>query len=366
MTRNSRWTGVVALALMLGGAPASSPAQFYGGGYWGGGYGGGGQTVAGNAAQGAAAYAMGAGRYNVETAQANSINADTAMRWNQYVYNSRIEGAKVYHERLARDDKRGRANGEAVRLRLRNNPDSVDIAKGDALNVALDELIDPKVFPKATYAGGKVTLGGSMIRDIPFAYASAAISVSAHQLMEGGPPACLKTPAFAADRARIKPVADELRKQGAETGQHDPATIEQLKGMILALRAQGRGDLPEELEGASGRREVPQVGQWAALDAGDARRQRPARRGREPPRGYPGRPPGLHGRLQPPIRGRRDPPPARDLSVAPTDAGQAPRRRRLARGDLAGRPRDRPRGPRRSLRQPRLPARREAPAPAPK
>src|SRR6185312_5754125 len=82
VTWNYRWIGAVAVALSLAGSPAK--AQFYGGGYWGAGYAGG-QTIQGSALQGAGAYAMGVGRYNVETAQARSINADTAMRWNQYM-----------------------------------------------------------------------------------------------------------------------------------------------------------------------------------------------------------------------------------------------------------------------------------------
>src|SRR4051794_25858537 len=93
VTCNFRWIGAIALVLAL--ASGSARAQpIYGGGYggyWGAGYGGGGgQTVQGSVAQGMGMYAMGAGQYNVQTAQARAINTNTAMQWNQYIYNSRI------------------------------------------------------------------------------------------------------------------------------------------------------------------------------------------------------------------------------------------------------------------------------------
>ena len=154
MTRRLGWTATLAATLFL--MTSTSHAQpIYGGGYggyWGGG-GGGGQTVQGSIAQGMGVYAAGAGAYNMETAQARSINAATAMQFNQYVYQSKVESEKVYHDKLARDKDRGAKNADAVRLRLSDNPTSVDIAKGDALNVALSEISDPKIFPKAVYYG---------------------------------------------------------------------------------------------------------------------------------------------------------------------------------------------------------------------
>ena len=89
MSRNTGRTVVLAATLLLIGAQARAQ-YFYGPGYWGGGYGGygygGAQTAAGNAARGAGVLAAGMGRYNAETAQARSLNVDTAMQFNQYVY----------------------------------------------------------------------------------------------------------------------------------------------------------------------------------------------------------------------------------------------------------------------------------------
>ncbi len=139
-------------------------------------------------AAGAGMYAMGAGRYNVETAQANSINAATAMEWNQYMYASRVEAARIWHEKSSRLDAKEKGNYSAIQNRLRNNPTAVDIANGSALNIILNDLTDPKLYKNSVYYGNKVKVGGEMIRDIPFQYASAGISTSVHQLTQGARP----------------------------------------------------------------------------------------------------------------------------------------------------------------------------------
>jgi hypothetical protein len=120
----------------------------------------------------------------------------------------------------------------------------VDIDRGNALNVALDELLDPKVFQKATYYGHKVKLGGETIRDIPFQYAAAAITTSMDQLVKGGPPDILKTDAFATDREALKKVAAELRQQNEEKGSFDPATLEQGRQILKAARAKVEATIP--------------------------------------------------------------------------------------------------------------------------
>src|SRR4051794_18981466 len=130
MTRNYRWIGAVVIAVALCQAAAPAEAQFYGGGYWG----GGGGTVAGNALQGAGMAAMGAGRYNVDTAQARAINAETALQWNQYMYQAKVEGERIYNERMARDQKRSQENIKAHEARLRTAPNEYDITTGNALN----------------------------------------------------------------------------------------------------------------------------------------------------------------------------------------------------------------------------------------
>jgi len=189
-------------------------------------------------------FAMGLGRYNLDTAEANAIDADTMKRWNQYIYNSRIEAARNYRERVARQDRNRRDNSEAIRLRLRNEPNQVDITSGNALNVSLDEVNDPRLFPKAVYYGARSKVGGDSIRDIPFSYASAAISTSVNHLVQGPPPASLRRPEFAADLDAIKAIAVELKTQSEELGEDKPETIRKAKDLIQALRTKVEATLP--------------------------------------------------------------------------------------------------------------------------
>ncbi len=94
-------------------------------------------------------------------------------------------------EKLGRDRAQTNQAADQIRDRLRNNPERADIYRGDALNAALDEINDPRVYSKALQ-GGQVKIGGKTIRNIPFQKASAAITMSIHQLVKGGPPKALQ------------------------------------------------------------------------------------------------------------------------------------------------------------------------------
>ena len=145
--------------------------------------------------------AMGMGYYNQQTAVANSINTDTVMRWNQYVYESQMNANRLHHGKLALERYNNIKDVEKVRKRLRDNPEQADIYRGDALNVALDEINDPRVYAKAL-EGAKVKVGGETIRNIPFQSASAAITMSIHQITRGKPPALLMTARVRSPTAR--------------------------------------------------------------------------------------------------------------------------------------------------------------------
>jgi hypothetical protein len=239
------WITLAALTL----AGGSAQAQFYGGGYWGGGYGGyggAGSTAQGSILQGQSMYAMGMGRYNVETAQARSINSNTAMRWNQYMYQSQLESNRIYHEHEQAKQARGKADYKAIKDRLRDNPTSADIASGAALNRAMEELVNPKVFEKAVYYGHKMKIGGDSIRKIPFQYASAGISASAYQLTHGGAPKVIKEDEkFAADREKLRALAAEIRKEGEELGSPKPETIKRAKEQLMATKAKVEASFPQ-------------------------------------------------------------------------------------------------------------------------
>lgn len=254
MFKNRRW--ILGFALVA--AAAGSPAQaqygryLYPRGYadygWTGWGGGGASTVQGDVARGLGVMAAGAGAYNEQTAAARSVNADTAMRWNQYVWQSQQEANRRYHAKLAQQQLGNSQAREKIYSRLRDNPEPGDIYRGDAMNVALDEVTRPNVyFRKLKGASAKVA--GTAIRAIPFQYASAAITTSVAQLTQGGPPASLKTEAFAADRAKLRELAAQLRKQNEEQGQYDPATLAQAQETIHAVRMKVEKTLPRNTKG---------------------------------------------------------------------------------------------------------------------
>jgi len=96
--------------------------------------------VQGSIAQGMGALAVGAGQYNQQTAVARSINANTAMQWNQYMYLSQQEANRREYLRMARRQRRDSTSGDLVHKRLLENPTAEDSADGDALNVNADSV----------------------------------------------------------------------------------------------------------------------------------------------------------------------------------------------------------------------------------
>ncbi len=234
----------MALALALSQGTAAQAQWGYPGGYGGYGWGGwGGQTAQGDIARGLGAYAAGAGYYNQQTAVANSINTDTVMRWNQYVWDSQMNLNRMRQERLAKERAQTNLSADQIRNRLRNNPERADIYRGDAMNAAFDEINDPRVYTKALKEG-QVKIGGQIIRNIPFQSATAAISMSIHQLVKGGPPPVLMKPEFAQERETIKTLGQQLRQQIEEGKEPDKATIGKMLAAINAAETKADQILP--------------------------------------------------------------------------------------------------------------------------
>ena len=103
MLRRLRWAAAAAVLLATGGvadAQLSYPPGY--GGYGWGGWGGGAHTAGGDQARGMGVFAAGAGTYNLNTAQARSINANTAMQWNQYIYSPPWRPARSTAQKQAR------------------------------------------------------------------------------------------------------------------------------------------------------------------------------------------------------------------------------------------------------------------------
>jgi hypothetical protein len=243
MNRRAVTAGALAFALAAFQGAWAQAQWGYPGGYGGWGWGGWGATTAqGDMARGLGVYAMGAGIYNQQTAVANSINTDTVMRWNQYVYESQKEANRLHHGKLVQQRQLVNTTADQVRERLRNNPEPRDVYQGDALNVAMEEINDPRVYSKAL-EGGKVKVGSQTIRDIPFQYAASAITISLHQITRN-PPAVLLTPEFEAERTAFRELGQKVRKHIEDDKQPDPADIQALLELINKAEAHVDRTLP--------------------------------------------------------------------------------------------------------------------------
>jgi hypothetical protein len=222
---------------------------FVGGLVW---YGGPGSTVEGDLARGLGQFALGAGFYNELTARAEAIHTETLGRCNQYAYLSQQEANWAYAQRSQSSRNRIARAKEATYQRLHNHPTPRDIAHGDALNVALDELRDPSVSLQ-TLKGGRARLRGALVRDIPLHYAPAAITFNVNQLLQDGPPPVLRSGAFAAERTALATFTAEVRHELGEREELRPEAIVQGLELIRATWARVEAVLPA---GTAARREA--------------------------------------------------------------------------------------------------------------
>lgn len=228
---------LVALSASSGTVRAQWGYGYYPYGYGGYGWGGWGGTVQGDIARGLGYFNLGAGIYNRETAQARSINTDTAMRWNQYVYLSQQEGTREYFARRDASLARDRNAYNAFVKRLQNKPASGDIESGDALNAALDQLSDPRIHTSALRMAN-TNISAKSIRDIPFRNAAESVTFSLSQLKASTKwPAVLLDPRFAGERADFETAVEEAREDSIDDGQVSPETLNKVKNVANRLRA---------------------------------------------------------------------------------------------------------------------------------
>jgi hypothetical protein len=231
-----RLLGLATLLVVVLSVPGSSAhAQYvYPGGYGGwAGWGGGGSTVQGNIASGMGNYAAGAGAYNVQTAQARSMNTQTAMQWNDYMYAINKRNAATEVARLNKRQQNVNETADATYKRLHDNPEPRDIHTGDALNIVLTELADPKVYSQFSQKSTQ-PIDSALVKRINFKFAPQMILISLEDLSARGVPDILATsPAFEADRQKIRAIVTKGRKEAESSNQ---VTIETLRDFREAVK----------------------------------------------------------------------------------------------------------------------------------
>lgn len=253
MTRSQRLATVLVVVLSAG---SEARAQFgygsYPGGY--GGYGqygwggwGGGSTVQGSIARGLGYYAMGAGAYNEQTAAARSINTDTAMRWNNYWFQSQMEANRRERTLMDQRERRDSQTSAAIMARITNTPLPEDIATGDALNAALDQITNPAIHSSALrQATAKIP--GKFIRDIPFFVATSAVTINLAQLTaETGWPFALRDAKFDAERKAFSAAVKQALAKN-DKGEITPDGVKQLRQALERLRTRFESARPTDVD----------------------------------------------------------------------------------------------------------------------
>jgi hypothetical protein len=204
---------------------------------WGwGGWGWGVGTAESTELEGAAHYLMGAGMYNLNTAQANNIDAQTAMKWNDYVAQITRESARNRAIRTNSQFRRNQALYDAHQRRLRENPGRVEVENGSALNAALDDLTNPRLGRSALRAA-KAPVPASLIADIPFQNAAERVTLMLDHLREAVKwPEVFEGERFANDKRTFDELVARARKE-AEDDEVSPRTLRSAQGFVDELQA---------------------------------------------------------------------------------------------------------------------------------
>ncbi len=238
--------GMFLILLMSGGTVRG---QGWGWEMWGGWS----QTPEGALAQGMGHYYTGAGIFNEKTAIADSINLDTLIRWNDYLYQANLEAGRRNVERRRENSANNRTQNDAIITRIRDNPTARDIEMGDALNAAVNQLTHPKVSSSALKIAASAPVEASVIADIPFRNASEAVTIVLSQIKAVTRwPAALEAERFAEDKKAFTEIVDKAIKEDDE-GDISSSTLKAGHEFINGLRAKLAA---QPLEGAKARDEA--------------------------------------------------------------------------------------------------------------
>ena len=169
--------------------------------------------------------------------QARSVNAQTAMQVNNYMYAASRQNAR--NEMIRMNKRRGRINeaADATYKRLHDNPDAFDIHSGSALNVVLDELTNPKVYTQVIRKATE-PIDSQLVKNIVFQSAPNMVAISLDDLNARGVPDALRTnPAFEPDRQALRALVAKARQEAEGEGQ---VSIETLQKPARPSRRCGR------------------------------------------------------------------------------------------------------------------------------
>jgi hypothetical protein len=226
-------------------AASEARAQYgYARGYGGYGWGGWGSTPGSSMARGMGMMNMGRGMYNVDTAQARSINTNTVIRYNQAMFNSERSATKLYvarRHKLSQDNEKAYAD---IQDRLRNHPTARDITDGDALNTLLDVLLNP-ASADISLQQIKTPLRPDVISNIPFELASEGMTVCLDRMtMDGQWPQAVLGEEFRPERDGLRKAIQAALEEDKE-GEIDPQSVQAVQAAINQLRTKFEKLVPQ-------------------------------------------------------------------------------------------------------------------------
>jgi hypothetical protein len=179
---------------------------------------------------------MGAGVYNLDTAQARSINANTAMRYNDYVAQVTNESAYMHAAKVHKEFERDKSLYDAHQRQLRENPGRVEIDNGDALNAAVTDLSDPRLGSSALRAA-KVPVPARLIAEAPFVIAWERVTFMLDDLRASVKwPEVFEEERFANDKKTFDDLVARMRKQDA-AGEIPAKILREAKDFVNQLSA---------------------------------------------------------------------------------------------------------------------------------
>lgn len=203
---------------------------------------GAGSTPQGDYLRGLGIAAWGLGSYNLNTAQANAINVDTAIRLDTYV----SEVLRAGRDNWAKIDKQTqeklKANYEKIRSRIRDHPEAVDVFTGNALNAALEQLNDPAI-QEASFRSIPVPIPRDMLRRIPFRLDEKGIIFSLQRMTGRGKakwPVAFQQDQFVPERKAFERAIDRAMEQMID-GKICDETIANYERAVRALSEKLQG-----------------------------------------------------------------------------------------------------------------------------
>ncbi len=233
------WIVVVATTLIMVCSGLEARAQYYRRNYTHhrrGAYVGGVPSTGGDVARGMGLYAAGLGQMELYAARARAVDAQTVLMWNEYLYQSQQEANRRRQAKALAHKKTLQNAATKARERLLSDPTKGDIETGAALNAVYDQLTEPRV-RRAALELSSMPIAWENVHEIPFFYASEALTISLHRLTaeDDSWPELLKGDSFAQERAAFRKAVQAVLDLD-EPSNVDPRQIKAVRDAVIRLR----------------------------------------------------------------------------------------------------------------------------------